>query len=56
LAALKKEGKVLTETDYKHLLETEYSTLKRPILLWGGNYYMGNAKKTVAAMQQAVHG
>jgi arsenate reductase len=56
LAALKKEGKVLTETDYKHLLETEYGTLKRPILLWGGNYYMGNAKKTVAAMQQAVHG
>ena len=56
LQALNKAGKTLNETDYKHLLENEYSCLKRPILHWESNFYLGNAKKTVAAMQQAVHG
>jgi arsenate reductase len=56
LQALNKAGKTLDETGYKRLLETEYSCLKRPILHWENNFYLGNAKKTVAAMQQAVHG
>ena len=56
LQALNRAGKTLNETDYKHLLETEYSCLKRPILRWESIFYLGNAKKTVAAMQQAVHG
>jgi len=56
LQALNKLGKTLDEKGYKHLLETEYSCLKRPILHWENNFYLGNAKKTVAAMQKAVHG
>ena len=56
LQALNKAGKTLNETDSKHLLETEYSCLKRPILHWENTFYLGNAKKTVTAMQQAVHG
>ena len=56
LQALNKAGKTLDEMGYKQLLETEYSCLKRPILHWENNFYLGNAKKTVAAMQQAVHG
>tara|TARA_B100000003_G_C10778870_1_gene310116 strand:+ start:111 stop:425 length:315 start_codon:yes stop_codon:yes gene_type:complete len=56
LQALNKAGKTLNETDYKQLLETEYSCLKRPILHWESTFYLGNAKKTIAAMQQAVHG
>ena len=56
LKALNKAGKTPDETGYKHLLETEYSCLKRPILYWEKTFYLGNAKKTVAAMQNAVHG
>jgi len=56
LQALNKSGKTLDEKGYKQLLETEYSCLKRPILHWENNFYLGNAKKTVIAMQQAVHG
>lgn len=56
LQALKKAGKTLDENSYKQLLETEYSCLKRPILFWNNTYYLGNAKQTVAAMQEAVHG
>ncbi len=56
LQALNKAGKTLDETGYKQLLETEYSCLKRPILHWENNFYLGNAKKTVADMQRAVHG
>ena len=56
IQALNKAGKTLNEKDFQHLLETEYSCLKRPILHWNNSFYLGNAKKTVAAMQQAVHG
>ena len=45
LQALNKEGKALDETSYKHLLETEYSCLKRPILHWETTFYLGNSKK-----------
>ena len=55
LQALNKAGKTLDEDDYKQLLETGYSCLKRPILHWNNNFYLGNAKKTVAAMQGVVH-
>lgn len=55
-AALKKEGTVFDEALYKNLLLTQYSCLKRPILIWKGQFYIGNAKNTVALMQQAVHG
>ena len=54
--ALNKAGKTLDETGYKQLLVNEYSCLKRPILHWENTFYLGNAKKTVAAMQQAVNG
>ena len=56
IQALNKAGKKLGEKDFQHLLQTEYSCLKRPILYWNKTFYLGNAKKTVAAMQQGVHG
>lgn len=55
-AALKKEGTLLDEALFKKLLLTAYSCLKRPILIWNGQFYIGNAKKTVGMMQQAIHG
>ena len=56
IQALNKAGKTLGEKDFQQLLQTEYSCLKRPILHWNNKFYLGNAKKTVVAMQQAVHG
>ena len=56
IQSLNKARKKLGEKDFQHLLHTEYSCLKRPILHWNNTFYLGNAKKTVAAMQQAVHG
>ena len=56
IQALNKAGKTLGEKGFQQLLQNEYSCLKRPILYWNNKFYLGNAKKTVAAMQQAVHG
>lgn len=53
-AQLKREGMIFTEDLYKNLLENEYSCLKRPILIWNNNVYLGNAKKTVAQMKTAL--
>lgn len=54
-AQLKREGTVFTDDVYKDLLENEYSCLKRPILIWNNNVYLGNAKKTVAQMKTALN-
>lgn len=54
-AQLKREGTSFTETIFKQLLETEYSCLKRPILIWNNVAYIGNAKKTVVEMQHVIN-
>ena len=55
-AQLKREGAVFSEAVYKALLEKEYSCLKRPILIWNNNVFLGNSKATVAAMKTALDG
>lgn len=55
-AQLKKEGTDLTEATYKELLEKEYSCLKRPILMWNNEVFLGNSKATVAQMKHALDG
>jgi arsenate reductase len=55
-AQLKKDGTNFTEAVYKELLEKEYSCLKRPILIWNNNVFLGNSKKTVTAMKEALDG
>ncbi|MAV07679.1 MAG: hypothetical protein CMQ88_00550 [Gammaproteobacteria bacterium] len=54
-AQLKKEGTNFTETIYKDLLEQEYSCLKRPILIWNKEVFLGNNKAIVAQMKNALH-
>lgn len=41
----------LTEEDYKKYILEEYTFLKRPVLLSHDQVFVGNAKKTVEAMQ-----
>lgn len=39
----------LTEADYERLILSEYTFLKRPVMVIGEEVFVGNAKKTVAA-------
>ncbi len=46
----------LTEKDYrKHILE-EYTFLKRPVIQIDNEYFVGNAKKTMAAAEEKLKG
>ena len=57
LQALNKAGKTLDENGLQTAIEKRNIAASNvPILHWENNFYLGNAKKTVAAMQQAVHG
>lgn len=46
--------KQLTETDYRHLLLSEYTFLKRPVAIINNQIFIGNAKATVEALKAAV--
>lgn len=46
----------LKETDYRDLILEEYTFLKRPVILMNDQIFVGNAPKTVAAAQAAIHG
>lgn len=45
----------LTEEDYKNLILEEYTFLKRPVTLYNGEIYIGNAKKSVEALAAAIN-
>ena len=47
--------KKLTESDYKKLILDHYTFLKRPVAVIDGGIFIGNAKKVVAAAQEALH-
>lgn len=44
----------LTESDYKALILEEYTFLKRPVFLIDGEIFVGNGKKTVAAVKKQL--
>lgn len=46
--------KDLTEEDYKNLLLDHYTFIKRPILIYNDQAYIGNSKKVIAAAQEAL--
>ena len=43
--------KELGEADYRDLILSEYTFLKRPVIVDGNNIFIGNAKKTIEAAQ-----
>ena len=43
--ALGLKDKVLTEEDYKNYILEEYTFLKRPVILFEGQIFVGNAAK-----------
>lgn len=48
------KDKQLSEEDYKNLIVEEYTFLKRPVILYDGEIFVGNAKKVVAAAKAAI--
>lgn len=48
--------KELSETDYRDLILEQYTFLKRPVMVFDDQIFIGNSKKVVAAAQAALHG
>ena len=48
--------KALNEEDYKNLILEEYTFLKRPVLVFEDQVFIGNAAKVVMAAKTAIHG
>lgn len=52
--ALGLNTQTLTEQDYRKLILEEYTFLKRPVFIIGDEIFIGNAKKSVEAVQQKL--
>lgn len=48
------KDKTLTEKDYRNYILEEYTFLKRPVTILNNKIFVGNDKKTVAALKKAV--
>lgn len=48
------KDKTLTEKDYRNYILEEYTFLKRPVTILNNKIFIGNDKKIVAALKDAV--
>lgn len=48
------KDKQLTEEDYRNYILEEYTFLKRPVTILGNKIFIGNDKKTVTALKDAL--
>lgn len=48
------KNKNLTETDYRALILEHYTFLSRPVFILNNNIYVGNSKKNIEAVKQAL--
>lgn len=49
------KNKSLSEDDYKNYILEHYTFLKRPVILFNNQIFIGNSKKTVEAAKLAIH-
>ncbi len=45
----------LSEADYKHYILHHYTFLKRPVIVFDNQVFVGNSKSTVEAAYAAIH-
>lgn len=45
----------LQERDFKQLILEHYTFLKRPVIIYNKEIFIGNSKNTVAAAKAAIH-
>lgn len=48
------KDKKLGENDYRELLLTEYTFLKRPVVILKDKIFVGSEKKNLAALKEAI--
>lgn len=48
------KNKNLTEQDYKNYILEEYTFLKRPVIILGDEIFIGNSKKNLLALSEAM--
>ncbi len=54
--ALGLHEQTLSEMDYRKWISEEYTFLKRPVLVWKKEIFVGNQNSVVEAARRAVHG
>ncbi|WP_400076012.1 arsenate reductase family protein [Winogradskyella sp. R77965] len=47
--------KSLSEEDFKNYILEHYTFLKRPVIIYNNQIFIGNSKKSVEAAKQAIH-
>tara|TARA_B100001559_G_scaffold269266_1_gene236743 strand:- start:91 stop:447 length:357 start_codon:yes stop_codon:yes gene_type:complete len=47
--------KSLSENDFKQLILSHYTFLKRPVILFNNNLFIGNNKDTIAKLKKALN-
>ncbi|MFP4844740.1 arsenate reductase family protein [Winogradskyella sp. PE311] len=52
---LELKEKSLTEEDYKTYILDHYTFLKRPVIIFDNQIFIGNSKKTIEAAKLAIH-
>lgn len=52
--ALDLAAQTLTEKDYKKYILQQYTFLKRPVIEYNGKIFIGNEKKTIASLREAM--
>ena len=50
------KNQALSDTDFKNLLLEHYTFLKRPVLIWEDQVFVGNSKKTIEEASNCIHG
>ncbi len=53
--ALDLKNKSLSEDDYKNYILEHYTFLKRPVIIFNNEIFIGNSKKTVETAKLAIH-
>ena len=48
-------SKILSESDYEKLILEHYTFLKRPVLLYGKNLFVGNSKITIEKIKKFLN-
>ncbi len=48
------KDKVLKEKDFKALILSEYTFLKRPVIIAGKQIFIGNGESTIATLEKAL--
>lgn len=49
------KDKPLTENDFKFYIRDHYTFLKRPVIVYNDQIFIGNSAKTVEAAKAAIH-